>query len=86
MIKGTLECGFEYEIDESVYEDMEFLDALSEMTENGLKFSTVVKMLFGEEQRNKLYKQLKSSGIKPTIEVIGDIVYEIITATDERKN
>ena len=86
MIKGTLECGFEYEIDEAVYEDMEFLDALSEMTENGLKFSTVVKMLFGEEQRNKLYKHLKSSGIKPTIEVIGDIVYEIIIATDEGKN
>ena len=86
MIKGTLECGFEYEIDETVYEEMEFLDALSEMTENGLKFSTVVKMLFGEEQRNKLYKHLKASGIKPTIGVIGDIVYEIITATDEGKN
>ena len=86
MAKGILECGFNYEIDESVFEDMEFLDALTEMAENGLKFSTVVKMLFGENQRAKLYDHLKSRGIRPTIDVVSDIVMEIMTSSAEGKN
>ena len=86
MINGKLNCDFEYEIDESVFDDMEFLDALTEITEDGMNLSRVVRMLFGKEQRKKLYNHLKSKGIKPTIEVIGDIVYEIMTSSEESKN
>lgn len=86
MINGKLNCGFEYEIDESVFEDMEFLDALTEITEDGMNLSRILRMLFGKEQRAKLYAHLKSIGVKPTIEVIGDIVYEIMTSTEESKN
>ena len=42
MIKGKTSGGFEFEIDGSVLEDMEFVDALAEtVNDNPLAFSNV---------------------------------------------
>ena len=52
MIKGKTSGGFEFEIDGSVLEDMEFVDALAEtVNDNPLAFSNVCAILFGKEQR-----------------------------------
>lgn len=55
MIKGKTSGGFEFEIDGSVLEDMEFVDALAEtVNDNPLAFSNVCVILFGKEQRKRL--------------------------------
>lgn len=60
MIKGKTSGGFEFEIDGSVLEDMEFVDALAEtVNDNPLAFSNVCAILFGKEQRKRLYDFLR---------------------------
>lgn len=86
IIKGQLNCGFNYEVDLAVAEDMRFLDALAEMQEDALQFSKAVKMLLGVEQRNALYAYLDEKGIRPDATVIGDILIEIMTSQTELKN
>ena len=60
MIKGKTSGGFEFEIDGGVLEDMEFVDALAEtVNDNPLAFSNVCAILFGKEQRKRLYDFLR---------------------------
>ena len=87
MKKGTTSTGFTFEINEAELDNMEFLDALSEATENVLQFSKVVKMLLGESQRKALYDHLRVEGGKVPIESVSSAVYEIMElASEETKN
>ena len=63
MIKGKTSGGFEFEIDGSVLEDMEFVDALAEtVNDNPLAFSNVCVMLFGKEQRKHVHSSNNKIG------------------------
>ena len=68
MVKGKTSTGFEFEIDEQKLDDMEFMDALAEVDENPLKFSKVMKMMLGEEQRQRLYDHLRNEDGRVPIE------------------
>lgn len=86
IVKGTLQCGFEYEVDMVRTRSMRFVDALAEASgENGLAFSTAFKILLGAEQREKLYKYLEDKGITPDVECIANIMGEIMQSTSDLK-
>lgn len=88
MIKGKLENGFEYEVDENVLDDMRMLDAMAKArNEDPLMISYVSEKLLGEEQRERLYKHLENEDGRTPIEVATQAIVDIILALgDEGKN
>ena len=88
MKAGELANGFKYEIDEAIFDDMNFLDALAEADEGDpLAASRVCKILLGKEQRKALYKQLENEGGRVPIEAAFECVKEIMDQLgDESKN
>ncbi len=86
MIRGKLENGFEFEIDETSLDSMEFLDALSEMEENPLAFPKVCVLMLGKNQRKKLYDALREDGKVP-VQKMSDAISEIFAICEnELKN
>ena len=88
MKTGKLSNGFEYQIDEAIFDDMNFLDALADADEGDpLAASRVCRMLLGKEQKKKLYKMLENEDGRVPIEPVLNCVKEIMEALgDESKN
>ena len=78
MIKGKTSGGFEFEIDGSVLEDMD---------DNPLAFSNVCAILFGKEQRKRLYDFLRGDDGRVHITAVSDCIREVMDAIgDAGKN
>ena len=87
MIRGKTSTGFDFEIDETKLDDMEFLDALSEVDENPLKFSKIVKIMLGEDQRKRLYDHLRNEDGRVPVDAANAAIIEIMEySKDETKN
>lgn len=88
MKAGKLSNGFEYQIDEAIFDDMNFLDALAEADEGDpLAASRVCNMLLGKTQKKELYKMLQNEEGRVPIEPALNCVKEIMEALgDETKN
>ena len=73
---GKLKNGFEYEVDDSVCDDMEMVDALAEaQSTNPLAISTVIQKLLGEDQKKVLYDLVRrKDGTVPIEEVTNSVV------------
>lgn len=87
MKKGKTQSGFKYEIDESVLDDMELIDAMAlAQGEDPTQISVVVLKLFGKEQRKRLYDHVRDNGRVP-VNKIADIITEILESLgDDGKN
>ena len=86
--KGTLSNGFKYEVDDAVMDDMRLIDAISEsMEDEPLKISKVIKMVLGEEQRERLYKMLEDENGRVPADVASEAIAEIFeNMGEEGKN
>ena len=88
MLKGTTKSGFDYEVDESAFDDMEFIDALADVNSgrDGMQISTAIRKVFDEEQRKRLYDHVRDEkGRVPTLPTV-QILTEIIEASVDGKN
>lgn len=88
MRKGTLENGFEFEINEEALDDMELLDAMAE-AESGdpLQMSRVMLKVLGKPQRDSLYEHLRNESGRVPIEAAMNALVEIMnSAGEEGKN
>lgn len=83
MVKGKTESGFEFEIDETVADDMEFMEMLGEAMEDVFKFPKVIKQLLGEEQKKRLYDHLRSENGRVPIEKTSEAFTEIMNLAGE---
>lgn len=74
--KGKISNGFEYVVDDSVCDDMEMVDALSEAQSiNPLAISVVIHKLLGDEQKKVLYDMVRrEDGTVPIEEVTKSVV------------
>lgn len=86
MIKGTLDNGFEFEIDENGINDMRFVDILAGVEENPLLFSKAATMMLGAEQKERLYKHLEDENGHVNVEKFGKCITEIIEKSSTLKN
>lgn len=79
MIEGKTKRGFSYAIAEENV-DQEFLDALAE-AEDGqpLKVSKALRLLLGEEQREKLYDYLRNDKGKVPIDDVMEAFSDILS-------
>lgn len=84
MKKGTLKNGFEFEVDEKVMDDMEFIDLLAEADDgNPLRFSKATLILLGKDQRKRLYDSIRAEDGRVPPEAFSDVFYELLEALGE---
>lgn len=84
MVKGKTESGFEFKIEEAQLDDMEFMEALSDVQDDPLVFPKVCRMLLGEEQKKKLYDHLRDENGKVPIAAVNEAITEIMTVSGEK--
>ena len=84
MIKGKIACGFEYEIEESVLDNMELIDAIAEADENHLGVSKVIRLLLGNDQRRALYDHLRTPEGNVPIGKVKDAIVEIFQGNGQQ--
>ena len=77
MLKGKIESGFEFEIDEKVLDNMELVDAIAEADTNPLAVSRVIRLLLGDQQRQKLYGHLRTADGNVPIQAVSGALVEI---------
>ena len=94
MIKGTTKTGFEFEIDEERVNNMEFIDALTELDDTanagevmGL-ISKLLKCILTKEQKKALYDHVRNDkGLVPIEKVQAELLDIIqFDGNDELKN
>ena len=86
MVKGTLNNGFVFEVDEQNC-DMRFVEALAKADTNSLLVPKVAEMLLGAEQKEALYKHIADDkGRVPIMTFIACIGEIFDKAGEELKN
>lgn len=86
MIKGKTETGFEFKIEDEVLNDYELLELFAEVDENPLLVPKLVKIILGEEQKNKLIEHVRGENGKAAVDKIAMELQNILTSGTETKN
>lgn len=79
MIKGKVR-EFDYEIDEAILDDIEFLELLGEADENPLLVPKVARDLLGDDQRKALYDYLRGDNGRVKTSDVVTVLLEIINS------
>ena len=87
MISGKTNPGFAFELSEDVLDDYELLEVLCDVDagEYG-KVPEVVKLLLGEEQKNKLKEHIRKENGKVSANLMLSEVTDIFNSTKSLKN
>lgn len=87
MIKGTTKTGFEFEIDENVFDDWELVEAFREIErgDDGL-IVDVVEQILGIEQKNALKEFIRDAQGKVSATAMEVELEEIFEACQQGKN
>lgn len=81
MVKGKTKSGFEFELEENVINNMELVDALADCADdNPFAVSKAVKLLLGNDLRQKLYDHLRTEDGRVPMEEVSVAVSEIFAA------
>lgn len=93
MRRGILSNGFEYEFDETVADDMEFLDVLAAVMaddstnqERLIAASKLGDMLLGKEQKNRLYAHIRAEHGRVPVAVFQGLLGELMSGSGDLKN
>ena len=87
MIIGKTQSGFEFEIEEEILDDYDFLEVLSKIDEGETTLALkMVDMLLGEEQKEKLKDHVRSESGRVSARKLIAEVMEIFSATNKGKN
>lgn len=86
MLKGELNNGFKFEIEEFKLDDIELLEIMSKADDNPLLFPKVIERLLGEEQKLSLYETLRTEQGNVPIQAVSDAVAEMFEKVGELKN
>lgn len=84
MLKGELSCGFAFEVDEKVLDNMELVDAIGEADTNPLAVVRVFNMLLGEEQKQRLYNYLRNEEGRVPVKAAAEALAEIFKAAGQK--
>lgn len=84
MIQGKTKTGFEFALDETVVDDMFFIETLAEADKGKyLAVASVLTMLLGEEQKKKLYEHVKDEKGHARVDDVFRETQEILTKIGE---
>ena len=87
MIRGKTESGFDYEIDEEILDDYDFLELLCQIDEGETSLTLkMVDKLLGSEQKERLKDHDRTERGRVSAKRLIAEVMEIFNATKEGKN
>lgn len=79
MVKGKTKTGFEFEINENAFNDMEVLDALSALNKGEVfAISDLCNKLFGNEQKKRLYDHIREEDGRIPLEKFSDELKDVM--------
>lgn len=84
--KIELENGFKCTIDDTVLDDMEFVDLLADCEENPHHIGKLVLMLLGGENKKALYDHLRQDGRVPVSKITEAVEQIFNSLGDTAKN
>jgi len=80
MITGKTASGFEYQIPETAFDNMELVDAIAECSgDNPFASSRMVSLVLGTEQKKRLYDYLRTEDGRVPTEAVLQAVNDIFT-------
>lgn len=85
-MKGITKSGFKYEISKNRLNNYELLECMAEVDNNPLVFPKLLKLLLGEEQKEKLLNHIREKDGTVPVENVRDIIEEILKGHNETKN
>jgi hypothetical protein len=86
MKQGKTKTGFEFELSESIANDYEVVELLSELEDNPLVLTKLVVKILGKEQATRLKNHVRDeNGTVPTDKMTREII-DIFQGSDETKN
>ena len=87
MLRGITSSGFEFEIEEEILDDYDFLELLCQIDEGKTALTCrMVDRLLGSEQKERLKKHIRESLGRVSAKRLMAEVGEIFSATKEGKN
>ena len=86
-MKGVTSSGFEYDIDDTRFNSMEFVDALEEIDTNPVAVSKLLNIMFDKTQKKALYDHLRDeNGAVPIDKTMTEIAEIFTNANGDAKN
>ena len=87
MITAKTESGFSIELEESTLDNMEVLDALSDLDEgNPLAMSRLVVKLLGKDGKKRLYDHLRTEDGRVPASAVESAIMELFQSINNGKN
>lgn len=87
MITAKTESGFSIELEESALDNMEVLDALSDLDEdNPLAMSRLVVKLLGKDGKKRLYDHLRTEDGRVPASAVEIAIMELFQSINAGKN
>ena len=87
MITAKTESGFSIELEESALDNMEVLDALSDLDEgNPLAMSRLVVKLLGKDGKKRLYDHLRTEDGRVPAPAVESAIMELFQSINAGKN
>ena len=87
MITAKTESGFSIELEESALDNMEVLDALSDLDEgNPLAMSRLVVKLLGKDGKKRLYDHLRTEDGRVPASAVESAIMELFQSINSGKN
>lgn len=81
MKEGKTKSGFFYSVDDDVMDNMELVEALADATgDNPLAIAKVTEMIFGKEQKKRLYDHLRNEKGRVKVSSVMKIIEEVFGA------
>lgn len=85
MISGKTRTGFEYVIDDNVFDDYEILELMAKVKNNDpLAIFELIERLLGEEQKDQLKDHVRVNGRVP-MSAINDEIVDIFSSSEVKK-
>lgn len=87
MITGKITNGFEFEVEEDLMDDYEFLETLCEIDNgNASLILAVATQLLGVEQKKALMEHIRGENGRVSSRKMGEAIGEILTSCGQGKN
>ena len=77
MLKGNTKSGFTYEVTDETLNDFQLIEVLAEVDKNPMLLPKLVKMLLGDEQKERLLDHLRTEKGNVPLDAISTEIMEI---------
>lgn len=87
VIKGETSTGFSFSIPRQNLDNMDLIDAISDMSNSDpLALTKVVVLMLGKDQKKALYDHIREKDGRVTVEKLSAEMADIFAASNETKN